>query len=117
MNGKLKPSKVRSYILTFTVVITYMVFTIFGMIIVKYNPFVLNYLDLMFIPTGLSIILIMYLFAFTYEKRKEVALSSEVLEAVKLYGEGNSFEKIKEKMNLKHINEVKRMITTYCKER
>ena len=117
MNGKLKPSKVRSYILTFTVVISYMVFTIFGMIIVKYNPFVLNFIDLIFFPVGFSIILVMYLFAFTYEKRKEVSLSSEVLEAVRLYGEGNSFQKIKEDMGLSHINEVKRMITTYCKER
>ena len=117
MNGKLKPSKIRSYLLTFTVVVSYMVFTIFGMIIVKYNPFVLNYMDLMFIPTGLSVILIMYLFAFTYEKRKETILSKDVLMAVKLYGEGNSFQKIKEDMGLNHINEVKRMITTYCKER
>jgi len=117
MNGKLKTSRIRSLILTFTVVTSYVVFTLFGMIIAKYNPWTLNFLDLAFIPTGLTIILIMYLFAFTYEKRKEVALSKDVLEAVKLYGEGNSFQKIKDDMGLSHINEVKRLITTYCKER
>ena len=117
MDGNIKTSKVRSYLITFTVVISYFVFTLFGMIIAKYNPFVLNFLDLAFIPTGLTIILIMYLFAFTYEKRKETILSKEVLKAVELYGEGNSFEKIKELMGLKHINEVKRMITAFCKEK
>jgi len=117
MNGNIKTTKIRSYLITFTVVTSYFVFTLFGMIIAKYNPFVLNFLDLAFIPTGLTIILIMYLFAFTYEKRKETILSKEVLKAVELYGEGNSFEKIKDTMGLKHINEVKRMITTFCKEK
>jgi hypothetical protein len=117
MSGLEKTSRIRSYLLTFTVVLSYMVFTLFGMIVAKYNPWILNFLDLAFIPVGLTIILIMYLFAFTYEKRKQVALSKEVLQAVRLYGEGNSFQKIKEDMGLSHINEVKRMITTYCKER
>ena len=109
-------SKIRSKLLSLTVVISYLVFTSFGIVLAKYEPRILDYTDLALIPLGLTIILIMYLFTYTYEKRKQYIFTPEIIEIIKLYGEGKSFEKIKQELGLKHIQEVKRAISLFCKE-
>lgn len=110
----LSPDKIRAYLITFAVVLSYLVFTVIGMIIIKYNPGLLPYLDYAFFPIGLSTIMFLYLFAMTYEKKRASLISPEVKECVKLYGEGKSFNEIKELMGLSSPSDVKRLITEYC---
>ena len=112
---KLAPERMRQYLLTFTVCLSYFVFVIFGIIITKYNIEVVKYVDLFFIPVGLSTILFLYLFALTYEQKIALKLNEKVKRCAVLYGEGNSFAEIKEKLGLGNVSEVKRLLTQFCK--
>jgi len=112
---KLTPQRMRQFLITFNVCLTYFVFTIFGMIIVKYNYVVIQYVDIFFVPIGLSSILFLYLFALTYENKLNIKLSDTVKECARLYGLGWSFERIKDELNLNNPNDVKRLLTEFCK--
>lgn len=114
---RMTPQELRSTLITFAIMLSYIVFMTMGMIIRKHFPIVDRYLDIAFVPIGLSTILFLYLFAVTYEKRMSIILSSEVKEAGRLYGLGHSFEEVKNEMGLKNVSEVKRLITTFCKEK
>lgn len=107
----------RAWLLTYVIILSYLVFATMGVIIAKYNPIVINYIDYMFMPIGLATILFIYIFALTYEKKIELRLTEDILNCVKLYGEGKSFETIKNELNLRNVNEVKRMLTEFCKFR
>lgn len=109
--------ELRQWLLTYVIILSYLVFATMGVIIAKYNPIVINYIDYMFMPIGLATILFIYIFALTYEKKIELRLTEDVLNCVKLYGEGKSFETIKNELNLRNVNEVKRMLTEFCKFR
>jgi len=113
---KYSPEEIRSSLITFAIVLSYIVFLTMGMIIRKHLPIVDRYLDISIVPIGISTIAFLYLFAITYEKRRQTKLSPEVLEASRLYGEGKSFEEIKEVMELTNVSVVKRLLTRYCKE-
>ena len=112
---KLSPDEIRSWLLTFAVVLSNVVFMVIGMILAKYNPAILNYLDYAFFPIGLSTMLFIYLFAMTYKRKRKVQIDDKVRECVRLYGEEKSFSDIKEIMGLSSTGDVKRLLTKYCK--
>lgn len=114
---KFKIYNLRKFLVSLSVVISYVVFTVFGVIITKYNPVIINYVDLTLIPIGLLIILIFFLFTFTIEEKINLKLDDIVLKCAKLYGEGKSFNDIQDELGLNNLNEVKRMITEFCKNR
>lgn len=109
------PDEIRSWLITFAVLLSYIVFTVIGMIILKYNPVLAYYLDYAFIPIGLCTILFLYLFAMTYEKKRATEISDDVKECARLYGEGKSFNEIRDLMSLSSQADVKRLITKFCK--
>lgn len=112
---KLTPERIRQYLITFNVCLSYFVFVIFGIVITKYNIEVVKYVDIFFIPVGLSTILTLYLFALTYEQKIALKLNDKVKRCGILYGEGNSFQQIKDELGLGNISEVKRLLTQFCK--
>lgn len=114
-----KPTTIqlRQWLITFSVCLSYFVFTIFGVIIAKYNMLIFQYVDLLFIPIGLSTILFLYLFTLTYESKMNMKLSENVLEAARLYGEGESFQSIADKLGFKQATDIKRLLTEFCKVR
>ncbi len=109
------PDQIRSWLITFAVILSYVVFTVIGMIIIKYNPILVLYLDYAFIPIGLCTILFLYLFAVTYERKRATEISADVKECARLYGEGKSFNEIRDLMELSSQADVKRLITKFCK--
>jgi hypothetical protein len=114
MKKPVDPDEVRSNLITFAVVLSYVVFAVIGMIIAKYRPAILDYLDYAFFPIGLATILFLYLFSQTYERKRRIEVTDEVNECARLYGEGKSFNEIKDEMELSSTSDVKRMITKFC---
>ncbi len=114
---KIPDEKIRQYLLTFAICLSYVVFIVFGIFLVKYFPPVVNYLDWSIIPIGLSCVVFIYLFALTYEKRINIRLSNKTLETARLYGAGLSFKEIQEKLDLSNISDVKRRLTEFCKSK
>lgn len=113
----LSPEDIRQYLIAFAIILSYIVFLTIGMIIRKHYPIVDLWIDISFIPLGLSTLLFLYLFAITYEQRISVKLSDEIKEVGRLYGEKHSFQQIKDIMGLDHIETVRRMVQEFCKHR
>jgi hypothetical protein len=113
-NKKRSAEEMRSFLITFAVVLSYVVFVMIGMIVVKYNPWVMVITDYAILPIGLATILFLYLFAMTYEKKQAEKIPEKTRECVRLYGEGKSFNEIKEQMGLSSPSDVKRMLTEFC---
>jgi hypothetical protein len=101
-------------LITFAIVLSYVVFTVIGMVIVKYNPRFLLIIDYAILPIGLSTILFLYLFAVTYEEKRAQIVPEDVRQCVKYYGEGKSFNEIRDLMGLSSPADVKRLIEKYC---
>jgi len=110
----LKPDEVRSYLITFAISLSYVVFLVMGIVIAKYHPSITKYIDYAYIPISLSTILFLYLFAVTYEQKRKTEVSEKVKTCAKLYGEGKSFQEIKDILELSSVADVKRLITKYC---
>ena len=109
------PSEVRSWLITFALVLSYVCFTMFGLILAKYRPAILLYLDYAFIPIGLASIFFIYLFAMTHEERKKTQIPKDVKEVAELYGKGLSFSKIAETLDhVRTVSDVKRKMEKYC---
>lgn len=115
--NSITPERMRQWLITFAICLSYMTFLSMGIIIAKFNPIVLEWTDLIIFPLSFSTILFIYMFAITYEKRLAIKLTDTVKECARLYGEGLSFEKIKEKLELDNLNDVKRLLTEFCKLR
>lgn len=111
---KMKPDEIRSLLITFAISLSYVVFLVMGIVISKYNPWVMKYIDYAYIPISLSTILFLYLFAVTYEQKRKTEVSQKVKTAARLYGEGKSFQEIKDLLELSSVADVKRLITKYC---
>ena len=107
----------RQWLVTYTVILSYGVFTTMGIVIAKHNPIIVEYVDFVIMPFALATILFIYLFTLTYDKKMSEKLSNEVQQCGELYGRGFSFQKIKEELGLKNINDVKRNITEFCNKR
>ena len=119
-NGWMKmkrPSEIRFFLLTYGIIVTYVSCIIMGIIIAKYQPWIMNIIDLTIFPISALSFFLLYLFSLTYEKKINVRLNEKTLECAKLYSKGLSFEKIKEKLELNHITDVKRMLIEFCKYR
>lgn len=111
---KMKPDEVRSYLITFAISLSYVVFLVMGIVIAKYHPNVTKFIDYAYIPISLSTILFLYLFAVTYEQKRKIEVSKQVKDCAKLYGEGKSFQEIKNILELSSVADVKRLLTKYC---
>lgn len=107
----------RQWLITYTIILSYGVFTTMGIVIAKHNPIIVEYVELVVMPFALATILFIYLFTLTYDKKTNEKLSDEVQRCGELYGEGLSFLKIKDELGLKNINDVKRNITEFCSKR
>ena len=107
----------RQWLITYTIILSYGVFTTMGIVIAKHNPMIVTYVDYVIMPFALATILFLYLFTLTYDQKMNDKLSDEVQQCVELYGKGYSFQKIKEELGLRNINDVKRNITEFCSKR
>lgn len=107
----------RQWLITYTIILSYGVFTTMGIVIAKHNPFIITYVDYVIMPFALATILFLYLFTLTYDKKMNEKLSDTVQKCGELYGQGLSFTKIKDELGLSNINEVKRNITEFCSKR
>ncbi len=117
---KFKPEtyqEMRQWLITYTIILSYGVFTTMGIVIAKHNPIIVTYVDFVIVPFSLATILFLYLITLTYDKKVNERLSDEVQQCGELYGQGLSFLKIKEQLGLKNINDVKRNITEFCSKR
>ncbi len=112
---KINAYDMRRYLLTFSICLSYMVFIVFGVFLVKYYPPIINYLDWSIIPIGLSSIVFIYLFALTYERKISPKVSQKVIDCAKLYGNGKSFKDIAIELNLSSQADVKKAIEEFCK--
>ncbi len=112
---KINPYDMRKYLLSFSICLSYVVFIVFGIFLVKYQPSIVNYLDWSIIPIGLSCIVFIYLFALTYERKISPKISQKVLDIVKLYGQGKSFKDIAIELNLSSQADVKYALEEFCR--
>ncbi len=107
----------RNFLIIYGIIISYTSCILIGIIIAKNKPIIVNYTDMFILPIALFSFLFMWLFTFTYEKKIVIKLDDITLKCAELYGEGNSYNDIKDKLGLDHINQVKRRIEIFCKNR
>jgi len=86
-----------------------------GVITINRNPWFNEYIDLTIFLISAFGILFIGLFYGIYERNINISLSERTLKVVELYGEGRSFQEIKDLLDLPNIATVKQEITKFCK--
>ncbi|MBA7490921.1 hypothetical protein ES702_01464 [subsurface metagenome] len=112
-NSKVK--NIRHFLLMFAFIIAYISAFTMGAITAIHNPTLKHYTDYsIFILSAFGILFIAVFYGL-YERNVNITLNARTLEIVSRYGEGESFQKIKDEMSLPNIATVKQELIKFCK--
>lgn len=106
---------IRSFLLMFAFLIAYLSAFTMGAIVVIRIPWVSSYIDLTIFMLSALGILFIGLFYGIYERNVNITLSERTKKIVELYGEGKSFQYIKDELDLPNISTVKQELSKFCK--